>query len=114
MTARLGLRVRILLFFCLLAGGALALAGGALYVGWSRGAAPAESYLTAFILFGFLNTGLVLAVWAFVRRDGLTSAIVPTDLPMWLDRFTTSACLVGGVLLFGLAVRNLLRVSPPE
>ena len=57
--------------------------------------------------------GLLLALWAFVRRDGLTSALVPTDLPMWLDRLTTSACLVGGVLLVGLSVRDLFRVTPP-
>lgn len=58
-------------------------------------------------------SGLLLAVWAFVRRDGLTSALVPTDLPMWLDRTTTSACLVGGVLLVGLSIRDLFRVTPP-
>ncbi len=57
-------------------------------------------------------SGLLLAVWAFVRRDGLTSALVPTDLPMWLDRTTTSACLVGGVLLVGLSIRDLFRVTP--
>lgn len=58
--------------------------------------------------------GLMLVVWAYVRRDGLTSALVPTDLPMWLDRLTTSACLVGGVLLVGLSVRDLFRITPTE
>ena len=56
--------------------------------------------------------GLLLVVWAFVRRDGLTSAIVPTDLPMWFDRMTTSACLLGGLLLVGLSIRDLFRISP--
>ena len=56
--------------------------------------------------------GLLLTVWAFVRRDGLTRALVPTDLPMWLDRMTTAACLVGGLALAVVAARELLRITP--
>lgn len=65
MFARLGLRFRIFLFFCLLAGGAVALAGGALYLGWSRAqeTPPAVPFVTAFIVFVFLNTGLAVAIW---------------------------------------------------
>ena len=65
MLARLSLRLRIFLFFCLLALGGAALAGGAMYFGWMRsaGAAPAQPLITAFVLFAFLNTGLALGVW---------------------------------------------------
>lgn len=43
-----------------------------------------------------LVVGVELAVWGFVKRDGLTAAIIPTDAPMWLDRFATALGLVGG------------------
>jgi hypothetical protein len=49
-------------------------------------------------------------VWGFVKRDGLTAAIVPTDAPFWLDRFATASALVGGVLLAGLALWSLFAV----
>ena len=65
MFTRLSLRLRIFLFFCLLAVGGAALAGGALAFGWSRAeeALPVAPFVTAFILFAFLNTGLALGVW---------------------------------------------------
>ncbi|HKL70032.1 3'-5' exonuclease [Salibaculum sp.] len=65
MLTRLGLRLRIFLFFCLLAAGGAALAGGAMWVGWSRAEAalPTAPFVTAFILFAFVNTGLALGVW---------------------------------------------------
>ena len=56
--------------------------------------------------------GLLLAVWAFDRRDGLTSAIVPTDLPMWFDRSVTAACLAGGAVLTVVSIRDLFRITP--
>jgi DNA polymerase-3 subunit epsilon len=61
----LSLRLRIFLFFCLLAVGGAGLAAGALAFGWSRGedALPLEPFITALILFAFLNTGFVLAIW---------------------------------------------------
>ncbi|MFN3208284.1 MAG: exonuclease domain-containing protein [Roseovarius sp.] len=65
MTPRLGLRLRIFLLFCLLALGAVALAGAALWLGWSRAedALPATPFLTAFIVFTLLNTALLTGVW---------------------------------------------------
>lgn len=65
MFTRLSLRLRIFLFFCLLAAGGAALAAGALYLGWSRaqGPLPSAPFLTAFFAFAFLNTGLALLVW---------------------------------------------------
>lgn len=65
MFTRLSLRFRIFLFFCLLALGGAALAGGALWFGWSRADSPLPTgpFITAFLVFAFLNTGLAAAVW---------------------------------------------------
>ncbi|MCC1491490.1 3'-5' exonuclease [Cognatishimia sp. F0-27] len=65
MLTSLSLRLRIFLFFCLLALGGAALAGLALWFGWSRTdpPVPASGFITAFAAFAFLNTGLALAVW---------------------------------------------------
>ena len=65
MFTRLSLRLRIFLFFCLLAVGGAALAAGALVFGWSRAAdeLPTAPFVTAFVLFAFLNSGLALGIW---------------------------------------------------
>lgn len=65
MLTKLSLRLRVFLFFCLLAVAGAALAAGAMAFGWSRGedTLPAAPFLTALILFVLLNTGLILAVW---------------------------------------------------
>ncbi len=57
-----------------------------------------------------LLVGVELAVWGFVKRDGLSAAIVPTDAPFWLDRFTTAAALAGGVALAAIALWWLFAV----
>jgi len=51
-----------------------------------------------------LLVGAELAIWGFVKRDGLTAAIIPTSAPFWLDRFVTAAALAGGVSLTALAL----------
>lgn len=65
MFTHLSLRLRLFLFFCLLAVGAAVLAAGALAFGWSRSeeTLPTAPFITAFILFAFLNSGLALGVW---------------------------------------------------
>ena len=65
MLTRLDLRIRIFLFFCLMAAGAVALAGGAMFFGWSRAddALPSSPFITALVIFGFINTGLILGIW---------------------------------------------------
>lgn len=65
MFTRLSLRLRIFLFFCLMAAGGAALAGGALYFGWARAdeTTPQGPFITAFLIFTFLNTGLMAAIW---------------------------------------------------
>ncbi|MEM6373877.1 MAG: exonuclease domain-containing protein, partial [Pseudomonadota bacterium] len=71
MLTKLSLRFRIFLFFCLLALGGVALAAGALAFGWSRADSlvPVGPFLTAFILFAFLNTGLVVIIWLFFDEN---------------------------------------------
>lgn len=61
----LSLRLRVFLFFCLVAFASAALAAGALAFGWSRGEAglPAGPFITAFVAFAFLNTGFALGIW---------------------------------------------------
>ncbi|WP_298919065.1 3'-5' exonuclease [uncultured Roseobacter sp.] len=65
MFTRLGLRFRVFLFFCFLAVAGTALAAATLTYGWSRteGSISTTPFVTAFILFAFLNTGLVVAIW---------------------------------------------------
>ena len=51
--------------------------------------------------FAAVAAGLVaasqLAIWALVKRDGLTAAIVPTDAPQWFERMSLTAAFVVGV-----------------
>ncbi len=65
MFTRLSLRLRIFLFFALLAVGAAGIAGGALWFGWSRAEPdlPMGPFATALIAFAFMNTGLLVAIW---------------------------------------------------
>ncbi|MCF6433112.1 3'-5' exonuclease [Leisingera sp. MMG026] len=65
MLARLSLRLRIFLFFCLLALGSIFVTGGALWLGYNRADQPQLS--DAFVFSGLLSTfailGLSAAVW---------------------------------------------------
>lgn len=83
---------------------ALALACGLIVVaiyGWNR--------LTEHALIAL--GGLQLALWGFGRRSGLSSAVLPTELPFWFDRTVTALALVGGVALVAVAV---LAMFPPR
>lgn len=62
---RLPLRLRIFLFFGLLAAGAIALVGVAMGWVWTRAdpTLPANPFITAAVIFAFLNTGLILGIW---------------------------------------------------
>ena len=61
--------------------------------------------------FAAVAAGLVaasqLAIWAFVKRDGLTAAIVPTDAPQWFERMSLTAAFVVGVGGIAIAVFQL-------
>lgn len=61
-----------------------------------------------------LLVGVELAVWGIAKRDGLGAAIVPTNAPYWLDRFATSAAMVGGVMLVATAIWSLFVVPAPD
>ena len=66
--------------------------------------------------FAAMAAGLVgsseLLVWAFVKRDGLTAAIVPTDAPQWFERFVLAAAFVAGVGGVAIALVHLFSASP--
>ena len=65
MLTKLGLRLRIFLFFCLLGLGALVVLAGALWIGYQRAGNPdlLTPLLFAGLLSGFLILGLVAAIW---------------------------------------------------
>ena len=54
-----------------------------------------------------LFVGVELAVWGFVKREGLSAAIVPTAAPGALDRFATALALGSGVVLAAVALAAL-------
>ncbi len=51
-----------------------------------------------------LLVGVELAIWGWIKRDGFSAALIPTDAPGWFDRLATAAALIGGVGLTGLAL----------
>jgi hypothetical protein len=66
--------------------------------------------------FAAVAAGLIaacqLTVWAFVKRDGLTAAIVPTDAPQWFERFSLTAAFVVGVGGVAIALVQLFSGNP--
>jgi uncharacterized membrane protein (UPF0136 family) len=56
-----------------------------------------------------LLVGVELAIWGFVKRDGLSAAIIPTHAPEALDRFATAMALSSGAAFAGLALWWLFR-----
>lgn len=56
---------------------------------------------------------LQLGVWGWQRRDHLTSAFVPTSLPMDLDRAITAAVLAGSTLVLVGVARALWHTVRP-
>ncbi|KPP93032.1 MAG: DNA polymerase III subunit epsilon [Rhodobacteraceae bacterium HLUCCA08] len=65
MFTRLSLRLRIFLFFCLLALGGVAISGLALWIGWSRAdpPVPGAPFLNAGVIASFLTLALVIGIW---------------------------------------------------
>ena len=48
-----------------------------------------------------LLVGVELAIWGFLKRDGLGAAIIPTNAPGDLDRLVTAMALSSGVAFAG-------------
>lgn len=61
------------------------------------------------ILLGF--AGALLVGWSWMRLDGLTAAIVPTDAPNWFDRGATMGVLIAGLGLLILAAWELITAT---
>jgi hypothetical protein len=59
-----------------------------------------------------LLVGVELAIWGFVKRDGLSAAIIPTDAPQALDRFATTLALTSGAAFSAVALVTLFATSP--
>jgi len=55
--------------------------------------------------------GLQLLVWAVPRRHALTRAILPTDLPYWVDRAVTAAVIPAALALIAAGLLAMF-VSP--
>ncbi len=53
--------------------------------------------------------GLELAAWGFDRRAGLSKALLPTDVPYWIDRAVTVGALTVGVVAAVVAIVGLFR-----
>lgn len=60
---------------------------------------------------GLVASGELL-VWAFVKRDGLTAAIVPTDAPQWFERFVLVAAFIAGMGGVAIALFRLFSLAP--
>ncbi|MGI9646129.1 MAG: hypothetical protein ACR2O6_12555, partial [Ilumatobacteraceae bacterium] len=58
-----------------------------------------------------LLTGVELAIWGYIKRDGLSAALIPTEAPGWFDRLATTTALTGGVGLAALAVVELFGLG---
>jgi hypothetical protein len=83
------------------------------------GAAAAVVALTlgrSLVSYGLVTVaGIQLLLWAFVRRDGLTKALLPTDAPFWLDRAVTAGAAVAGlagIVAGGIALVRLPATDP--
>jgi hypothetical protein len=63
-----------------------------------------------------LLVGVELAIWGYVKRDGLSAAIIPTDAPAWLDRLATAMALSGGIAFTAVALWWLFhpQVAEPQ
>jgi hypothetical protein len=58
--------------------------------------------------------GIELALWVFMRRDGLTRSLLPTDAPFWLDRAVTAGAAVAAAAGIATAVVGMFRLPTPD
>jgi hypothetical protein len=79
-------------------------------VAWRRPRARAAILVPALVALA----GAELALWGWYRRDGLSRAILPTDVPFAFDRFVTAAAMVAGMVGLGTALWSLLGSPAPR
>jgi hypothetical protein len=85
----------------------------ALAVTASLVALVAERQHRAFVVHAAtLVTGVQLAVWGLIKRDGLNAAVIPTGAPGWFDRLATASSVAGGAALTGIALWMLFAPRP--
>ena len=61
-----------------------------------------------------LLAGIELGLWAFMRRDGLTRSLLPTDAPFWLDRGVTTGAAIAAAAGIAAAVVGMFRLPAPD
>jgi hypothetical protein len=62
---------------------------------------------------GLAVAGLLLGIWAWLRREAVLRAIIPSDAPAAVDRFTIAvAAVVGGAALIA-ALAHMATPHPP-
>lgn len=92
---------------------------GPLEVWWVLPAVAAGSAFLALLLgrrqvsYALVALGAIeLVVWVFLRRDGITKALIPTDAPFWLDRGVMAAAGVAAVVAGAGALLAMFRPPP--
>lgn len=55
--------------------------------------------------------GAQLVVWGWERRTGIVRAILPVEVPFWLDRAVTAGALTVGALATLVAVLSIVRTA---
>lgn len=53
--------------------------------------------------------GAQLVVWGWERRSGLVRAVLPTEVPFWIDRLVSATAIGAGSVVTVLAVSMLVR-----
>ncbi|MEI7546848.1 MAG: hypothetical protein WCK21_02150, partial [Actinomycetota bacterium] len=75
-------------------------------------AVAAQTILTRAALLTLSDVNLLL--WAWMRRNGFSRAVLPTNAPGWLDRFAAAMALACGpvVMAFGMAILAVAVLAP--
>jgi len=88
------------------AGVAVAAAAGALFAHLRLRSASLAGALMAM-------AGGELVWWAWLRRDALDHAFIPTDVPFWLDRLLVAGAFVVGAAIVVSALWGVIRAAGP-